>query len=79
MACGCPVVVSSAGSLPEVVGDAGLYVNPERPQSIAAAILELSDLATASELRARGLARAARFTWERTARETLQVYEHIAG
>lgn len=75
MACGTPVVASSAASLPEVMGDAGLLVDPCTPEALAdavARVLENRDLALA--LSQRGLARAQQFTWKRTAQETLEVY-----
>ena len=76
MACGCPVAASNAGSLPEVVGDAAVLFDPHDPASIAAGALEA--LARANDLRARGLAHAARFTWEATARAHDRVYEAAA-
>ena len=78
MACGCPVVVSNAGSLPEVVGGAGLVVEPE-PRALASAIRSTLDDERRAELRARGLRRAARFTWHATAERTLDVYRALAG
>ncbi|MCS7179008.1 MAG: glycosyltransferase family 1 protein [Anaerolineae bacterium] len=78
MACGTPVVVSNVASLPEVVEDAGLLIDPHDPQAIAEAITRvLSDPALAEELRQRGLERAKMFTWEKTARETLKVYQEL--
>ena len=78
MACGTPVVTSNTSSLPEVAGDAALLVDPTDVRQIARAMwLVLSQPALAAELRARGLARAAQFTWERTARETIAVYERV--
>ena len=77
MACGAPVVCSNRTSLPEVVGEAGLLVEPTDPAALSAAILRvLTSAETAQELRARGIARAKQFTWERTARQTLAVYSH---
>jgi glycosyltransferase involved in cell wall biosynthesis len=73
MACGCPVAAADAGSLPEVVGDAAVLFDPRDPVSIAAGILEA--LARADELRERGLARAAGFTWDATARAHDRVYD----
>lgn len=79
MACGCPVVTSTKGSCPEVVGDAGLLVDPYEPDSIAQAILRiLEDPALAVELRARGPERAKRFTWEACAQKTLAMLESLA-
>jgi glycosyltransferase involved in cell wall biosynthesis len=80
MACGAPVVTSNTSSLPEVAGDAALLVDPTDVRQIAQAMwLVLSQPALAAELRARGLARAAQFTWKRTARETIAVYERVLG
>jgi glycosyltransferase involved in cell wall biosynthesis len=77
MACGCPVACSRAGSLPEVVGPAAVLFAPEDPAAIAAGVLEA--LARSSELSALGLARAATFTWDATARAHDRVYELAAG
>ena len=80
MACGTPVVASRTGSLPEVVGEAGLLVDPLDIEGIAEAIVEvLSQPHLASQLRERGLNRAANFSWRRTAEETLRVYEKAVG
>ncbi len=69
MACGTPVVASDTTSLPEIVGDAGLLCPPGDAQAFADALRRvLDDPALAGDLRARGLARAAEFTWDRTAR-----------
>jgi glycosyltransferase involved in cell wall biosynthesis len=66
MACGAPVVASSSTSIPEVVGEAGLLCDPRSPEELAAAVRRvLDDPRLAADLRARGLARAAEFTWER--------------
>ena len=76
MACGAPVVCSNRTSLPEVVGEAGLLVDPTAIPALSAAILRvLTSPETAQELRARGIARAGQFTWERVARQTVAVYE----
>jgi glycosyltransferase involved in cell wall biosynthesis len=78
MACGTPVVVSTYGALPEVVGDAGLQVDPFDCDAIGQAMLRLwSDEDLRRILQERGLARAARFTWEETARRTLEVYREV--
>jgi alpha-1,3-rhamnosyl/mannosyltransferase len=79
MACGTPVVASNRSSLPEVIGDAGLLVEPE-PDSLAVAIRHmLQDEELRAHLRARGLARAGQFSWKRTAAATLEVYKQLAG
>ncbi|MFQ3633211.1 glycosyltransferase family 4 protein [Roseiflexus sp.] len=75
LASGTPVVVANTSSLPEVVGDAGLYCDPYSVNDIAHQIdvlLEREDLAL--RLRRAGVERAKRFSWERAARETLSVY-----
>ena len=66
MACGTPVVASSAGALPETCGDAALLVDPDDPSAIADAVARaIGD----ERLRAAGLRRAAQFSWDRTTRE----------
>jgi glycosyltransferase involved in cell wall biosynthesis len=78
MACGAPVICSNASSLPEVVGNAALLVNPRDDDEIAQTIARvLDDAALRDELRAKSLARAAQFSWERAASETLQVYRAV--
>lgn len=75
MARGVPVACSTASSLPEVAGDAALLFEPRDTAAIAAAIERLlGDEDEAARLRAAGRERASRFTWERTARATLDVY-----
>jgi len=74
MACGCPVAVSNAASLPEVCGDAAAYFDPTRPDEIAAVIVSLLvDPGRRAELRRRGVERARRFTWEAAAQRTAEV------
>ncbi len=78
MASGTPVVTSNVSSLPEVVGDAAVLVNPENVFEIARAIKEvLLDEDLREELIAKGKAQAARYSWERTAREVLEVYREV--
>lgn len=81
MACGTPVVTSRVSSLPEVAGeDAALLVDPLDVDGLAGALDRLlADDEARARQRARGLARAATFTWERTARETWAVYERLLG
>ena len=76
MACGTPVVTSRGGATEEVAGDAAVLVDPLDVDAIAAGITEA--LARGEELRAKGLERAADFSWDRVARETLAVYAGVA-
>jgi glycosyltransferase involved in cell wall biosynthesis len=79
MASGAPVVASNRGALPEVTGGAALLVDPA-PAPLADALERvLAEPALRERLRADGLARAAAFSWERTARETLAVYRRVAA
>ncbi len=79
MAAGTPVVASNTSSLPEIAGDAALLVDPSSPEAIAAAMRRvLADEALRRQLVARGLQRAAQFTWERTAVQTADVIESAA-
>jgi alpha-1,3-rhamnosyl/mannosyltransferase len=76
MACGTPVVASNTTSIPEVVGEAGLLCDPRSPSELAAALRRvLTEPELAAELSRRGLERAARFSWERTARGLAAVLE----
>jgi glycosyltransferase involved in cell wall biosynthesis len=78
MACGTPVVTSTASSLPEVAGDAALTVSPDDVDGLAEALRRaLTDTAWREEARAQGIARAATFTWESTARRTARVYRQV--
>jgi alpha-1,3-rhamnosyl/mannosyltransferase len=80
LARGLPVVASRTSALPEVGGDAALYVDPRDPSDIAAgATTAVESPAVRQELIDRGLARASQFTWRRTAEETLKVYEELLG
>jgi len=80
MACGIPVVCSRASSLPEVAGDAALLVDPQDDQAWACTLSRvLRDEDLRASLVSRGLKRAARFTWERCAQETLAVLERAGG
>lgn len=80
MACGTPVVTSNVSSLPEVVGDAAIQVDPADVYALSEAMLKVAeDSAVREDLIARGAARAAEFTWERTARLTLDSYRKAMG
>lgn len=75
MASGCPVVASCVSSIPEVVGDAAILVDPNDADAVAAALERLIDDAEyRADLRTRGLARAATFTWEAAARQTIDAF-----
>lgn len=76
MACGCPVVVSNAASLPEVCGEAAYYVNPYDTMSIAEGIRKLlTDDSLRQKLIKKGLERAQRFSWEKSAKAHIKVIE----
>lgn len=78
MACGVPVVVSRTSSLPEVVGEAGVLVDPESVQDIARGLRAvLTDPEQQARLRVAGLERARRFTWEAAARRWHEVVEQL--
>jgi glycosyltransferase involved in cell wall biosynthesis len=80
MACGTPVVTSNSSSLPEVVGDAAVQVNPENVFEIARGIREvLVDEELRARLIRRGWEQAARFSWSSTARQVLEIYREAAG
>lgn len=80
MACGAPVVTARSTALPEVAGDAALYVDPHRVDDIAAAMRRLlEDEPLRQHLIARGEKRAASFTWERTAMQALRAYREAAA
>jgi glycosyltransferase involved in cell wall biosynthesis len=78
MACGLPVIASDQSSLPEVVGKAGLLVNPGQVEAIAAAISRLlEDEALRQALSSAGLARAAEFTWAKMAAQLVELYQQV--
>jgi glycosyltransferase involved in cell wall biosynthesis len=78
MARGVPTVASSTSSIPEVAGDAALGVDPRSVPEIARAIESLlTDVELAERCAARGRAQAERFSWDETARKTLEVYERV--
>ena len=80
MACGVPVISSNAASLPEVVGDAALQVNPKNRTELADAIRKvLTDDELAKTLRKKGLERARTFSWDTAAKEHLALYEKVAS
>ncbi len=79
MACGTPVVVSNVSSLPEIVGEAGIKVDPTDVDGLTAALDEIiTDDQLAARLGRLGLERAGQFSWQKTATETLAVYREAA-
>ena len=75
---GCPVIASRVSAIPEVVGEAGLLIDPSRPEELSEAILRLVEEKGLKErLREAGLERARQFSWEDSARKTLEVFEGL--
>jgi glycosyltransferase involved in cell wall biosynthesis len=78
MACGAPVVCSNASSLPEVVGDAAWMVDPVDTEGLADAMRRMiADAELRAEMRKKGLRQARKFSWERNAAETMEVYRKV--
>ena len=80
MACGCPVVTSNTSSLPEVVGEAGIMFNPYDTDSLVEAMRQvLTDGELRNDMVRKGLEQAKKFSWEKAARETEDVYNKVAS
>ncbi|WP_139905726.1 glycosyltransferase family 4 protein [Clostridium thermarum] len=80
MSCGTPVITSNVSSIPEVVGDAGILIDPYDTTNLMEALVNtLSDEKLKEHLSQAGLNRAAQYSWKRTAAETLEVYKKIIG
>lgn len=80
MSCGCPVVTSKEGSIPEVAGGAVAYVNAYDSDSIAKGISEvIGNPSLQAELSEKGMSQSKKFTWRKTAGETMSVYKKIAN
>ena len=78
MACGTPVITSNTSSLPEVVGNAGIMVDPNNVNQLADAMYKvLTDDNLRRDMIKKGLKRAKMFSWKKTAKETLKVYEEV--
>ena len=78
MACGCPVIVSNVASLPEVTGEAAIKVHPYHTYSLTRALeMVLTDERLRGELVAKGFERAKQFSWEKAAKETLNIYREV--
>jgi glycosyltransferase involved in cell wall biosynthesis len=79
MACGCPVLVSRAASLPEITGAAGLQVDPHQVEAILFGLKQiLTDPVLRQQMIRSGLAQARRYSWKSTAQKVLQVFEELA-
>ncbi|GAA6621800.1 glycosyltransferase family 4 protein [Scytonema sp. NUACC26] len=80
MRCGTPVIASNTTSLPEVVGDAGILVDPKDEDALCQAMLDLlSDSQLVRELRQKGFARSQNFSWSKCASDTVAVYKQIVN
>lgn len=78
LACGVPVIASNVTSLPEIIADAGILVNPKDENGLAGAIARaLTDTGLRESMRRRGLEQAKTFSWEKTARQTLEIYNKL--
>lgn len=80
MACGTPVITSNTSSLPEVAGDAAILIDPYNVEELSYAMYKvLTDNSLKEQMREKGLGQAAKFSWEKCARETLEVYKEVLG
>lgn len=80
MACGCPVVASGTTSIPEVVGDAAVLVDPLSAEDICRGMMEVaSSPSLRRELAGKGLEQARKFTWDRAAAEMVRIYGEVNG
>jgi glycosyltransferase involved in cell wall biosynthesis len=80
MACGCPVIVANRTSLPEVIGDAGLLIDPDDELGVAEAMAQLladSDKKDRNNIIVRGLEQAMKFSWDKSALQTMDLYEKV--
>lgn len=80
MACGTPVISSKVSSLPEVVGDAGILINPNNVEELSDAILRvLSNSELRAQLSEKGLRQASKFSWEKTAMKIVEIYNKVGS
>jgi glycosyltransferase involved in cell wall biosynthesis len=79
MVCRCPVIASNTSSIPEVVGDAGILIDPHKPNEIAVALDNLLSDEIRNDYIIRGIARAKLFDWEKTAQQHIEIYKSLAS
>ena len=78
MQCGCPVITSQVSSMPEVVGEAGILIDPGRVEDLQRAMLRLiHEPGLAEKMRQAGFEQAKKFSWEKSAEITLEVFEKV--
>ena len=78
MSCGTPVITSNTSSMPEVAGNAAILIDPNRPEEITAAMIRLiNDNTLSNEIKIKGLAQAAKFSWNNMAKSVLEIYQNI--
>ena len=78
MECGCPVITSNRGAVKEVAGDAAIFINPKSPLQISEAIKKLlANKRLSRSLKLKGLGRVKKFSWQKTAKKTLEIYEKV--
>ena len=76
-ACGCPVIISDRGSLPEIMGEAAIYVDPGEPETIAGAMERVIEPTEKQKVLNMGLSRSAQYSWPKTAREVNNIYKTL--
>jgi glycosyltransferase involved in cell wall biosynthesis len=80
MGCGCPVIASNVSSIPEVVGEAGILLSPKDEKLWTQTIKKVAtDNILANKMKKSGLLQAQKFSWEKTAKQTIKVYEEMVG
>jgi glycosyltransferase involved in cell wall biosynthesis len=78
MSCGCPVITSNTSSLPEIIGDAGIMVDPNDVDSLTGYIHEiLTNNELKDDLSKKSIERSRMFSWKKTAEETWKIYEEL--
>ena len=78
MSCGTPVITSNTSSMPEIGGDAALYFDPADARQLTALLLDVTGNENLqNELSRKGIERAGEFSWDKTARATLKIYEDL--